>query len=123
MKKSTLAIFGVFAALFVLVIPLWAIEKEGSAGASPEAVPEEEEGAKTLFATNCGPCHTLAKAGTDGVVGPNLDDILVAGQPEANYDRVISAIDDGVGGRMPADILSGEAAEQVADFVSREAGQ
>jgi mono/diheme cytochrome c family protein len=123
MKKSHLVIFGVFAAIFVLVIPFWAINKEGSAGASPEAVPEEQEDAKTLFQTNCGPCHTLAKAGTDGVVGPNLDDILVAGQPEANRGRVLSAIDEGVGGRMPADILSGEAAEQVADFVSRVAGQ
>jgi mono/diheme cytochrome c family protein len=123
MKKSHLVIFGIFAALFVLVIPFWAIEREGSAGASPEAVAEEQEDAKTLFQANCGPCHTLAKAGTDGVIGPNLDDILVAGQPDANYGRVLDAIDEGVGGRMPADILSGEAAKQVADFVSRVAGQ
>jgi cytochrome c6 len=123
MKKSTLVIFGVFAAIFLLVIPYWAISKEGSPDASPDAVAETDQDAKTLFQTNCGTCHTLAKAGTDGVVGPNLDDILVAGQPEANYDRILNAIDNGVGGRMPADILSGESAEEVADFVSRVAGQ
>ena len=32
---------------------------------------------KEIFATNCGTCHTLAAAGTDGVVGPNLDQLLV----------------------------------------------
>jgi mono/diheme cytochrome c family protein len=123
MKKSHLVIFGVFAAIFVVVIPFWAIDREGSSGASPEAVPEEQEDAKTLFQANCGPCHTLAKAGTDGIVGPNLDDILVAGQPEANYGRVLAAIEEGREGRMPADILVGEAAKEVADFVSRVAGQ
>jgi mono/diheme cytochrome c family protein len=122
MKKSTLAIFGVFAVIFAVVIPFWAISSEGKPSASPEAVAPEDQDAKTLFQSSCGPCHTLAKAGTDGVVGPNLDDILVPGQPEANLDRVMNAIDNGVGGRMPADILEGEAAEQVADFVARNAG-
>jgi mono/diheme cytochrome c family protein len=123
MKKSNLVIFGLFAVLFLLVIPYWAISKEGSPEASPEAVPEQDQDARTLFQTNCGTCHTLAKAGTDGIVGPNLDEILIAGQPEANYDRVLNAIDTGVGGRMPADILSGEAAKEVAHFVSRVAGE
>ncbi len=30
---------------------------------------------KKVFTTNCGSCHTLADAGTDGSVGPNLDDL------------------------------------------------
>ena len=29
---------------------------------------------KKLFATNCGSCHTLSHANTNGSVGPNLDD-------------------------------------------------
>ncbi len=28
---------------------------------------------KTVFADNCGVCHTLSDAGTNGTVGPNLD--------------------------------------------------
>ena len=28
---------------------------------------------KQMFVKNCGSCHTLARAGTKGVVGPNLD--------------------------------------------------
>lgn len=29
---------------------------------------------KQLFVSHCGSCHTLAHAGTKGIVGPNLDD-------------------------------------------------
>jgi hypothetical protein len=36
---------------------------------------------------------------------------------------VLAAIDNGVGGRMPAGILSGEQAETVADFISQVAGR
>jgi len=30
---------------------------------------------RAVFTANCGSCHTLAKAGTSGSVGPNLDDV------------------------------------------------
>ena len=78
--------------------------------------------------TNCGACHTLAKAGTDGVVGPNLDDLLAPPSPtppdpETIKPRVLAAVNNGVGGRMPAGILTGEQAETVADFVSQVAGR
>ncbi|MDX6423091.1 MAG: cytochrome c oxidase subunit [Gaiellaceae bacterium] len=34
--------------------------------------------AKGIFTANCAPCHTLTKAGTNGMVGPNLDDLSLA---------------------------------------------
>jgi cytochrome c oxidase subunit II len=34
---------------------------------------EDGEDTKALFASSCGGCHTLAKAGTSGTVGPSLD--------------------------------------------------
>ena len=123
MSKRTFVIFGIFAVMFGVLLPLWAISKEGSEGASPEKVAASDEDAKLLFQTNCGSCHTLARAGTDGIVGPNLDDLLGQGTPEANYTRVLNAIKNGVEGRMPAGILQGEDAKTVADFVSRVAGQ
>jgi cytochrome c550 len=123
MSKRTFVIFGIFAVLFAILLPLWAISKEGSEGASPEKVAASDEEAKELFETNCGACHTLARAGTDGIVGPNLDDLLGQGTPEANKTRVQNAIENGIEGRMPAGILQGEDAETVADFVSRVAGQ
>ncbi|MEP7335945.1 MAG: cytochrome c oxidase subunit II [Actinomycetota bacterium] len=33
--------------------------------------------AKGIFTANCAPCHTLTKAGTNGTVGPNLDDLAL----------------------------------------------
>ena len=123
MQKSPIAIFIGFVLIFAVVIPFLAITGEGEPGSTEVKVANADEGARQLFATNCGSCHTLARAGTDGVVGPNLDVLLGMGTPEGNEERVLSAIENGIGGRMPAGILAGAQAEEVADFVSREAGK
>ena len=123
MSKRAFVLFGIFAVLFGLLLPYWALSKEGGEEASPEKVAASDEEAKQLFQTNCGACHTLARAGTDGIVGPNLDDLLGQGTPEANEQRVENAIQNGIAGRMPAGILQGEDAQQVANFVARVAGQ
>ena len=123
MSRSTFVIFVIFAVAFGLLIPYWAISKEGGESASPERVAASDQEAKELFQTNCGAYHTLVRAGTDGIVGPNLDDLLGQGTPETNEGRVLNAIENGVEGRMPAGILEGEDAERVANFVARVAGQ
>jgi cytochrome c6 len=123
LNKSSVAIFGVFALIFLVAIPYIAISKEGTEGSAEVTVASSDEEAQELFQTNCGSCHTLGAAGTDGVVGPNLDELLGMGTPEANRGRVLTAVDDGIEGRMPAGILGGEQAELVADFVARSAGQ
>ena len=81
MKRSTLVIFGIVAVICVVVLPAWAITREGGEEASPQSVPADQQEAKDLFVTNCGSCHTLYKAGTDGVVGPNLDELLAPPGP------------------------------------------
>jgi mono/diheme cytochrome c family protein len=123
MSKRPFVIFGIFAALCLVGLPAWALSKEGGESASPETVASQYDDGQELFAINCGACHTLAAAGTDGVVGPNLDTLLGAGaaSPETikgNYDRVLNAVDNGVGGRMPAGVVEGEQAKQVARFVA-----
>jgi mono/diheme cytochrome c family protein len=125
LKKSNIVIFAIFALIFVVAIPFIAISKEGEEDSGEITVAASDQEAKELFQTNCGSCHTLAAAGTDGVVGPNLDDLLGAGttDPEANTGRVLDAIHQGIAGRMPAGILGGEQAKEVASFVSRNAGQ
>ena len=128
MKRSSVVIFVVFALIFVVAIPYLAISGEGDPGSTEVKVAAVDEESRELFATNCGSCHTLARAGTDGVVGPNLDDLLGQGTPEANVTRVENAIAKGFNtddfqGYMPAGILQGQSAEEVADFVSRVAGQ
>lgn len=123
MRKTGIAIFVVFALVFGVAIPYFAISGEGSSGSTEVRVASTDEEARNLFSVNCGSCHTLARAGTDGVVGPNLDDLLGMGTPEGNYERVLTAIEGGIKGRMPAGILAGQQAEEVADFVSRVAGK
>ena len=74
MNKRIFISFGLVALLLVIVIPLWAFNRDGSESSSPEKVAASDEAARQLFQTNCGSCHTLARAGTDGIVGPDLDD-------------------------------------------------
>ena len=124
MTKRSFFWFAVFVAVFAVAVPIWAVNKEGASDASPAAVDASQEDAKELFVVNCGSCHTLDKAGTDGIVGPNLDDLLGATpDPAANVPRVESAILEGRQGRMPAGILQGSNATEVSEFVAQVAGQ
>ncbi len=120
--------FGLVVLLLGVGVPAWAITHEGSQSASPQNVPASLQGGKDLFVTNCGACHTLAKAGTDGVIGPNLDELRAppsasAPAPATIRPRVVSAINNGVAGRRPQGVLRGQQADQVATFVSEVAGQ
>jgi mono/diheme cytochrome c family protein len=127
-KRSNFVIFGLVVLILGVGIPAWAITTEGSESASPEEVPSDLQEGKDLFVTNCGACHTLAKAGTDGVIGPDLDELLAppsasAPAPNTIKPRVLSAINNGVGGRMPKGVVSGQQADEVANFVAQVAGQ
>ena len=130
MSKRPFISFGLLAIVVVLVA-FWAFSKDGSGDSSPEKVASSDELARELFAGNCGRCHTLARAGTYGVVGPDLDERLAGTGPatssemvESTQQRVESAIENGFGnGAMPAGILQAENAETVANFVARVAGQ
>src|SRR5262245_20114316 len=73
---------------------------------------------KTVFeSAGCGGCHTLSEAGTNGTIGPNLDDA----QPE--YALVVERVTNGQGA-MPSfkDQLSETQIQDVAAYVSSSAG-
>jgi mono/diheme cytochrome c family protein len=129
MSKRPFIVFGLFAALCVIVIPVIALGKEGGEDAGTVEVASQDEEARDMFATNCGTCHTLAAAGTDGLVGPDLDQLLVpsgtnsAELYEGNATRVLLAVRCGLEGRMPRGILEEEEAREVAQFVAAYAGQ
>ena len=61
----------------------------GCAGRAVDSGSADLNAGKTLFAKNCGGCHTLADAATAGAVGPNLDDAFRAARSEAggNFDE------------------------------------
>jgi mono/diheme cytochrome c family protein len=96
-------------------------ESEGAVGKlrTEEPTQREEEG-KKLFIETCSSCHNLDAVNARGVTGPDLDDL-----GGLDRQRVMSAIRrGGTGqGRMPAGLLRGEEAEDVAIYVSRVAGQ
>ena len=85
----------------------------GGGGASASA-----EG-KQIFTQSCGTCHTLGDAGTSGTIGPNLDEL------KPDKARVENAIKNGGAGTgaMPANIVSGQEATAVAEYVSSVAGK
>lgn len=123
MSKRPFVIFGIFAVICLIVLPFWALAKEGSSDASPEgSVPAADQQGLELFQINCGACHTLAAAGTDGVVGPDFDLRFGTGPKsqlqKSTYSTVLATIKNGLGGRMPAGILQGAQAKAVARFVA-----
>jgi mono/diheme cytochrome c family protein len=134
MSKRPFVIFGILAVCLAVLIPLWAYLSDADQNTGTRKVPANLQTGKHLFETNCGTCHTLYAAGTDGNFGPNLDQLLAPTGPstdpstiKATKTRVVNAVTNGVDsstpGRMPAGILSGQQVQQVADFVSREAGR
>src|SRR5688500_11810139 len=91
MSNRPFLIFGAFTAI-VVVIAYLAVIREGAESAAEVPVDAADEEAQQMCAVNCGSCHTLAAAGTDGVVGPNLDEILpTAGPPSGTEEEIAEA--------------------------------
>ncbi len=84
-------------------------------GSAPPAGGGAAASGEALFKQRCGSCHTLAAAGTDGSVGPNLDDLA----PDAA--RVQQAI-KAAPGVMPENLAEGEEAQRIAAYVAGAAG-
>ena len=138
MSKRTFIVFGLLVVFLAVLIPWLAFRSDGDAARGAQSVPADLEEAQSLFQTNCGNCHTLYAAGTDGNYGPDLDLLLApSGVPtgpgsedtiKGVEGRVLNAVEKGVDssttlGRMPGGILNQEQAEQVAEFVARTAGE
>jgi mono/diheme cytochrome c family protein len=82
---------------------------------------------KALFAQNCASCHALADAGSLAQVGPNLDQAWAYScrqgfEQETFYDIVLSQIDLAAP-PMPADLVEGQDAVDVAAYVASAAAK
>ena len=71
-----------------------------------------------LNKANCATCHTLAESGSNGQIGPNLNQI------KPDMMRVISVVKNGIGIMPPLEeLLSSQEIEAVAHYVSIAASQ
>jgi mono/diheme cytochrome c family protein len=79
-----------------------------------------ETSGRSTFAKYCSTCHTLAASNAVGKVGPNLD---VLHPPKG---LVLDAIKNGRArgqGQMPAGVVDGQDAQDVASYVAAVAGR
>ena len=96
-------------------------ESEGGVGSlRTQTLTASDERGKELFVNPCKSCHNLDAVQAGGVTGPDLDDL---GQLDSQ--RVENAIKNGGTGqdRMPAGLLQGQDAKDVAAYVAKVAGQ
>jgi mono/diheme cytochrome c family protein len=89
-----------------------------------------EQGKQVFTANGCGACHTLAAAGTQATVGPDLDETL-PGKSESNIRESIvdpnAEVAPGYSaGVMPptfGSVLSSSELEALVTFLAQSAGQ
>lgn len=96
-------------------------EAEGGVGSlRTEKASKSDENGKELFISTCKSCHNLDAVQAEGVTGPDLDEL-----GGVDKQRVLNAIKNGGTGqdRMPANLLQGTDAQEVAAYVARVAGQ
>jgi mono/diheme cytochrome c family protein len=116
----------------------------GTGGVASAGHQPDVQNGEVLFKQSCGSCHTLQAAGTAGTIGPNLDDAFAASREEGYTDDTIenvvldqirlgsgsiatyTTVKNGKGltpqTPMPADILKGQDAVNVAAYVASVAG-
>jgi mono/diheme cytochrome c family protein len=80
---------------------------------------------KQQFVSKCGSCHTLARASTKGLVGPNLDEAFRASLAEGlQRDTIRGEVEQQIRipnpeGSMPKDLVGGATLRDVAAYVSQ----
>jgi mono/diheme cytochrome c family protein len=120
---------------FGIALPLALLignHKNASAKVGNITLNADQKAGRTLFGEHCGQCHTLAATNSIAKVGPNLDTL------KPPYSLVLHTIQYGclqsplltsspltcLGyGTMPADVVQGKEARQVASFVAKVAGR
>lgn len=115
---------GALMVLLAIVVPVLitadnskSAARQGAGGVDLTA--SQAEG-RAIFARNCSTCHTLRGASAVGKVGPNLD---VLRPPKGLVTDAIAKGRARGKGQMPAELVDGKDAQDVADFVAVVAGR
>jgi len=123
-RQATFLISAAFLLVFGIGLPALVLASNGSQKDKQAAGGVDLTGAQVngrkLFAKNCATCHTLHAVNAVGKVGPNLDEL------RPPKELVVNAIEDGRArgnGQMPAELVTGQDAQDVAAFVAAVAGR
>src|SRR5262245_43841051 len=125
----------------------------GTGGAANAGGPPDTQSGQQLFTSSCGSCHTLSAAGTSGTIGPNLDNAfaesVAEGYPQSSIENIVldqirlgsGQVDPYTTSKdfvdhclpphsakcyatpMPANLVKGQDAIDVAAYVASVAGQ
>ena len=99
-----------------------------ASGCGREEQPDLVNG-KEQFIAKCSACHALARAGGGGTQGPDLDAAFAQARRDGmNEDTVEGVVLRQIGfprrnSIMPADLVTGDAARDVAAYIAEVAGQ
>ena len=132
-SSISITMFVVTAVVFGIGLPLLMLtgnHHNASAQVGGIKLTANERTGRELFGQHCGVCHTLAAANAVGKVGPNLDVLKPA------QSTVLNTINNGClpnppkgsnegclgQGVMPAAVVEGQDAQNVAAFVAKVAG-
>ena len=110
-----------FAGLLVAVVAL----ALSACSAQPETDNANLITGKQLFVQKCGSCHVLARAGTKGTTGPDLDEAfqraIKDGMPRSDFAGAIHGqiLHPNRNGVMPAKLVTGDQAYDIAAYVAQ----
>jgi mono/diheme cytochrome c family protein len=134
-RRASAVLFAIIYVGFGVAIPLGFLignHANASAQVGGYRLTANEKQGRLLFGQRCGFCHTLAAANAIGKVGPNLDTIrptetlvlhtirfgcLQSPPPGSTQQSCLGF------GNMPAAIIQGQQAQDVAQFVAQVAGR
>jgi cytochrome c2 len=99
-----------------------------ASGCGSRAGADDLVNGKAQFVQKCGSCHILERAGTAGKAGPNLDEAFGPSRRDGLGGGTIAGVTHdqilypGAGSPMPAKLVEGKDARDVAAYVGRVAG-
>ena len=82
---------------------------------------------KQLFVERCAACHSLERAGSQGTIGPDLDAAFGRALADGLKRSTVKGVVEGQilhprrGSRMPAELVTGQDAKDVAAYVAQAA--
>jgi cytochrome c oxidase subunit 2 len=85
---------------------------------------------KTLFTQQCGSCHRLADAGTEGEVGPDLDKVLPGKDADFIHESIVNPNAEIAPGYQPnvmpgnfGDVLTDQQLQSLVEYLLQTAGK